>query len=88
MVGLLALGARSGCEAALSEHLERLLAAGQLPEPETLRQHFLPARQYCRRSACATLILLTWRASSRRSATDATDPNRQPPATPALPHTP
>ena len=45
MVGLLALGARSGVRGRPGEHLERLLAAGQLPEPETLRQHFLPARQ-------------------------------------------
>ncbi len=42
MVGLLALAHDQGCEAALGEHLERLLAAGQLPDPETLRERFLP----------------------------------------------
>ena len=42
MVGLLALAHDQGCEAALGEHLERLLAAGQLPDPDALRQRFLP----------------------------------------------
>ena len=42
MVGLLALAHDQGCEAALGEHLEHLLAAGQLPDPAALRQRFLP----------------------------------------------
>ena len=52
MVGLLALAHAQGCEGALGEHLEQLLAAGELPDPDTLRQHFLPLRRSCRRSAC------------------------------------
>ena len=42
MVGLLALAHDQGCEAALADHLEQLLAAGQLPDPAALRQRFLP----------------------------------------------
>ena len=43
MVGLLALAHDQNCEAALGEHLELLLAAGELPDPDDLRQT-LPAR--------------------------------------------
>ncbi len=45
MVGLLALAHDQNCEAALGEHLEQLLAADELPDPDHLRQHFLPAPQ-------------------------------------------
>ena len=43
MVGLLALAHDQGCEAALADHLEHLLAAGRLPDPAALRQRFRPA---------------------------------------------
>ena len=42
MVGLLALAHDQNCEAALADHLEHLLAAGRLPDPDALRQRFLP----------------------------------------------
>jgi hypothetical protein len=43
MVGLLALAHERGCEAALAQHLEVLLAAGELPHLDTLRERFGPA---------------------------------------------
>ena len=42
MVGLLALAHDQGCEAALAEHLDHLLAAGRLPDLAALQQRFLP----------------------------------------------
>jgi hypothetical protein len=43
MVGLLALAHERGCEAALAQHLEALLKAGELPHLDTLRERFGPA---------------------------------------------
>jgi transposase InsO family protein len=43
MVGLLALAHERGCEAALAQHLEALLEAGELPHLDTLRARFGPA---------------------------------------------
>ena len=43
MVGLLALAHERGCEAALAQHLEALLEAGELPHLDTLRERFGPA---------------------------------------------
>jgi transposase InsO family protein len=43
MVGLLALAHERGCEAALAQHLEGLLEAGELPHLDTLRERFGPA---------------------------------------------
>ncbi|WP_280550762.1 IS21 family transposase [Halomonas sp. 11-S5] len=43
MVGLLALAHERGCEAALAQHLEALLEAGELPNLDALRERFGPA---------------------------------------------
>ncbi len=43
MVGLLALAHERGCEAALAQHLEALLEAGELPHLDVLRERFAPA---------------------------------------------
>jgi hypothetical protein len=42
MVELLALAHDRGCEAELAEQLDRQLDAGELPDPETLRERFSP----------------------------------------------
>ena len=42
MVALLALAHDHGCEAALAEHLEHLLAAHRLPDLAELTERFLP----------------------------------------------
>ena len=42
MVDLLSLAHDRGCEVALAEHLEALLAAGELPDPTDLRTRFAP----------------------------------------------
>lgn len=42
MVDLLALAHERGCEASLAEHLEALLARGELPDPAELRRRFAP----------------------------------------------
>lgn len=43
MVGLLALAHERSCEAALAQHLEGLLEAGELPHLDALRERFGPA---------------------------------------------
>lgn len=43
MVGLLALAHERGCEAALAQHLEALLEAGEWPHLDTLPERFGPA---------------------------------------------
>lgn len=43
MVGLLALAHERSCEAALAQHLEALLEAGELPQLDALRERFAPA---------------------------------------------
>jgi len=42
MVDLLALAHERGCEAGLAEHLQALLARGELPDPTELRRRFAP----------------------------------------------